>query len=336
MAGERMMRAAEYRQRGPAREVLRIVELPVPEPGPGEVRVRVAVSAVNPTDTKSRNPRGADTSMEFPAVTPHMDGAGVIDAVGEGVDRRRLGERVWIWMAQRRRPRGTAAEWCVVPSDRAAPLPEGASLEEGACLGIPAMTAHHALFAHGPLAGRSVLVQGGAGAVGFYAVQIARWAGAARVIATVSREEQAARAREAGADAVLDRTAGDLAERIRAEAPEGIDRVVEVAFGSNLALDLAVLARNGVIAAYASDAVPTPEVDFRAFMLKDARFHGVLIYEAPPFALAAAARDINAMIAEGRLVHQVGLRLPLSRIVEAHEAMEAGRTVGKILLDCGG
>ncbi len=329
------MRAAEYARRGPAAEVLRVVDLPEPQPGPGEVRVRVAVSAVNPTDTKSRSVRGTDAAMEFPAVTPHMDGAGVIDAVGEGVDTGRMGERVWVWMAQRRRPRGTAAEWCVVPDGRAARLPDGASFEDGACLGIPAMTAHYALLADGPIDGRTVLVQGGAGAVGFYAVQVAKWAGAGRVIATVSRPEQAAQARDAGADAVLDRREGDLAHRIRAEAPGGVDRVVEVAFGTNLALDLGVLARNGVIAAYASDAEPAPRVDFRSFMLKDARFHGVLIYEAPEAALEAAVRDINAMIEAGRLRHQVGLRLPLSRVVEAHEAMEGGRVVGKILLDPG-
>ena len=326
------MRAAEYTRRGPAAEVLRLVDRPVPDPGPGEVRVRVMASAVNPTDVKARALRGADAAMEFPAVTPHMDGAGVIDAVGEGVDAGRIGERVWVWFAQRRRPRGTAAEWCVVPATRAAPLPEGASWEQGACLGIPAMTAHYAVLADGPVEGRRVLVQGGAGAVGFYAVQIARNAGA-RVIATVSRPEQAARAEEAGAHAVLERHRGDLAAAIRAEAPEGVHRVVEVAFGANLDLDLAVLARGGTIAAYASDAVPEPRVPFRAVMLKDARLHGILIYEAPEPALQAAVRDVNDLIAAGRLRHQIGLRLPLSRIVEAQEAMEGGRVVGKILLD---
>ncbi len=195
------------------------------------------------------------------------------------------------------------------------------------------MTAHYAVLADGPVEGRTLLVQGAAGAVGFYAVQIARQAGA-KVIATVSRPEQAARAEEAGAHVILNRhEAPDLAGAIRAEAPAGVSRVVEVAFGANLDLDLAVLARGGTIAAYASDAVPEPRVPFRAVMLKDARLHGVLIYEAPEAALQAAVRGLNALIAAGRLRHQIGLRLPLTRIVEAHEAMEGGRVVGKILLD---
>lgn len=329
------MRAAEYRRRGPAPEVLRLVDLPEPQPGPGEVRVRVAVSAVNPTDTKARGVRPGDAEMPFPAVTPHMDGAGTIDAVGEGVDPACLGERVWLWFAQRGRPRGTAAEWCVLPAARAAPLPEPATFEEGACLGIPAMTAHYALLADGPIAGRTVLVQGGAGAVGFYAVQMARLLGA-RVLATASRPEAVQRAREAGADVVLERRGGDLAAAIRAEAPEGIHRIVEVALGANLDVSLAVLAPGGTIAAYASDAVPRPVLDFRALMLRDARLHAVLIYEAAESALQAAVRDINRWLAEGALRHQIGLRLPLSRIVEAHEAMEGGRVLGKIVLDPSG
>jgi NADPH2:quinone reductase len=326
------MRAAEYDRTGPAAEVLRLVERPVPDPAPGEVRVRVMASAVNPTDTKSRAGRSVAGGMAFPAVTPHMDGAGVIDAVGEGVDAGRIGERVWVWFAQAGRPRGTAAEWCTVPADRAVPLPEGTTWEEGACLGIPAMTAHYALLGDGPIGGRTVLVQGGAGAVGFYAVQIARHAGA-RVLATVSRPEQAALAGEAGAHAVLYRHDGDLATAIRAEAPEGVHRIVEVALGSNLPLDLAVLARGGTVAFYASDAEPRPVLDARALMRLDARLHGILLYEAPDSALAAAVEGIGALLAAGRLRHSIGLRLPLSRIVEAHEAMEGGRVLGKIVLD---
>lgn len=326
------MRAAEYSRTGPAAEVLRLVDLPVPDPGPGEVRVRVMASAVNPTDTKARAGRSVAGGMAFPAVTPHMDGAGVIDAVGEGVDPARVGQRVWLWFAQAGRPRGTAAEWCTVPAHRAVPLPEGTSWEEGACLGIPAMTAHYALLADGPIEGRTVLVQGGAGAVGFYAVQIARLSGA-RVLATVSRPEQAALAEEAGAHAVLNRHQGDLAGAIRALAPGGVHRIVEVALGSNLALDLAVLARGGTVAFYASDAEPWPLLDTRALMGRDARLHGVLIYEAPEPALAAAVEGIGTLLAAGRLRHRIGLRLPLSRIAEAHEAMEAGRVTGKIVLD---
>ncbi len=237
------MRAAEYIERGPAAQVLRLVDLSEPVPGPGEVQVRVMVSAVNPSDTKSRSARPGDSAMPFPAVTPHQDGAGVIDAVGPGVSPARIGQRVWLYMANRGRPRGTAADWTVVPDARAVPLPATASFAEGACLGIPAMTAHYALMSDGPLTGKVVLVQGGAGAVGFYAVQIAKWAGAAQVIATVSRPAQAAQATLAGADLVIDRSTQDVAATIHAAAPQGVDRVIEVAFGANLTTDLAVLAR---------------------------------------------------------------------------------------------
>ncbi|MCA3435809.1 MAG: NADPH:quinone reductase [Rhodobacter sp.] len=327
------MRAVEYTARGPAAQVLRLVDLPVPTPGTGEVLVQVMVSAVNPSDTKGRTARPHDSAMPFPAVTPHQDGSGVITATGPGVDPARIGQRVWLYMANRGRPRGTAAEFCVVPDERAVPLPAAASFAQGACLGIPAMTAHYALMSDGPLTAKVVLVQGGAGAVGFYAVQIAKWADAALVIATVSRPEQAAQARLAGADLVIDRKTQDFVAAIRAAAPRGVDRVIEVAFGTNLADDLAVLARNGVIAAYASDAAPEPAVNFRALMAKDATVRFVLIYEAPQSARDAAARDINAMIAAGTLHHQIAQTLPLSAVIPAHEAMESGRLVGKILLD---
>jgi len=327
------MRAVEYTARGPAAEVLRLVDLPTPTPGPGEVRVRVMVSAVNPSDTKSRSLRPNDTAMAFPAVTPHQDGAGVIDAVGPGGDASRIGQRVWVYMANRGRPRGTAADWTVVPDERAVPLPDGTSFAEGACLGIPAMTAHYALMSDGPLIGKTVLVQGGAGAVGFYAIQIAKWAGAAPVIATVSRPEQAVQAKAAGADLVIDRKTQNVVACIRAAAPQGVDRVIEVAFGANQADDLPVLARNGVIATYASDAQPEPVVSYRALMVKDAVLRFVLIYEARQSARDDAARDINAMLAAGALRHQIAQVLPLDKVVAAHEAMESGKLVGKILID---
>ena len=329
------MRAVEYTARGAAAEVLRLVDLPAPTPGPGEVRVRVMVSAVNPSDTKSRSLRPNDTAMPFPAVTPHQDGAGVIDAVGPGGDAARIGQRVWVYMANRGRPRGTAADWTVVPDARAVPLPDTTSFAEGACLGIPAMTAHYALMSDGALTGKTVLVQGGAGAVGFYAIQIARWAGAAQVIATVSRPEQAAQAKAAGADLVIDRKTQDVVACVRAAAPTGVDRVIEVAFGVNQADDLAVLAQNGVIATYASDAQPEPVISYRALMVKDAVLRFVLIYEAPQSARDAAARDITAMLQAGALRHQIAQRLPLDSVVAAHEAMESGKLVGKILIDMG-
>jgi NADPH2:quinone reductase len=329
------MRAAFYECRGPAREVLTLGEHPTPEPGPGEVRVRVAVSAVNPSDTKGRGTWRGAAAMAYPRVIPHQDGAGTIDRVGAGVDVARVGERVWLHMAQRDGSAfGTAAEFVVVPAHKAAPLPDNASFDEGASLGIPAMTAHYALFADGPIVGKVVLVQGGAGAVGFYAVQMAKWAGAAHVFATVSREDQAAQAQLAGADTVINRKTEDVAERVRAvigrEHP--VDRIIEVDFGANQDLSLALLADNGVIAAYASDAVQAPSLRYFDFAARNATIRTVLIYAAPQQARDAAARDITRMLETGRLQHQTALRLPFERIVEAHEAMESGRVVGKILL----
>jgi NADPH2:quinone reductase len=273
--------------------------------------------------------------MSFPAVTPHQDGAGIIDAVGAGVDPARIGERVWLYMAQRGRPFGTAADYAVVPAERAVHLPDGASFADGASLGIPAMTAHYALFSDGPIRGKTVLVTGGAGAVGFYAIQLAKWGGAKLVITTVSRDEQAKQAGLAGADVVINRKSEDVVARIRAATGKdtGIDRIVEVDFGANQGVSLEVLDRNGVIASYASDAVRMPSLQYFAFAQKNATLRTVLIYEAPQSARDAAARDIVKLLETGVLKHQVATRLPLEKIVEAHEAMESGTVVGKILLD---
>jgi NADPH2:quinone reductase len=331
------MKAAFYERRGAAREVLQVGEQPTPEPGPGEVRVKIAVSAVNPSDTKGRAIRFGVSTMGFPLIVPHQDGAGVIDKVGPGVDETRLGERVWVYMAQRGRPFGTAAEYCCVPAIRAVPLPAGADFGAGASLGIPAMTAHYALFAGGPLMGKTVLVQGGAGAVGFYAVQLAKWGKAGHVIATVSRDAQAEKARLAGAGTIINYKTEDVVLRLRRllekEAP--VDLIVEVAFGANQTNDAALLAPNGVIAAYASDADPRPTLNFGGFLVKDATLRMLIIYEAPQTALDAAVRDINALIEEGALQHQVATRYGLDEIAAAHEAMESGKQIGKILIDIG-
>jgi NADPH2:quinone reductase len=329
------VKAAFYERRGPARAVLQLGEMPDPEPGPGEVRVKVMVSAVNPSDTKGRGTFRGMTQMAFPRVIPHQDGAGVIDRVGAGVAGARLGERVWLYMCQRGRPFGSAAEHTVVPAERAVPLPAGASFADGASLGIPAMTAHYALFSDGRITGKTVLVQGGAGAVGFYAVQLAKWGGAKRVIATVSRDAQAEQARRAGADAIINYKTENVVERIRALTSRfaGVDRIIEVALGANMQTDLEVIATNGVIAAYGSDAVPEPALPFWGFLQKDATLKMLLIYEAPQLARDAAARDLNALIEAGTLKHQVAARFPLDRIVEAHEAMESGGSIGKVLVD---
>lgn len=325
------MRAAFYDRPGPPHSVLQLGELPTPEPAPGEVRVRVHASAVNPSDTKTRGAWGG-APMPFPRVIPHQDGAGIIDAVGAGVPASRVGERVWMYEAQRGRAGGTAAEFTVLPAVQAVPLPDEIGFDVGACLGVPAMTAHRALFADGPVTGRAVLVQGGAGAVGLAAVLLARWAGA-RVLSTVSRPEQAAAATAAGAHVVINRRTEDVAARIRAETGgAGVDRIVDVDLAANLEQDLACLAPNGVISAYASaspDAAAT--VPVRRTMMQNAVIRTVFVYGMGPQAHAEAARDVTACLRAGAYHPVIGLRLPLARIADGHEAQDSGTTVGKIV-----
>jgi NADPH:quinone reductase len=328
------MKAAWYERKGPARDVLKVGERPIPEPIAGEVRVRVHLSAVNPSDTKNRGGHRGAVAMPFPAIVPHQDGAGIIEAVGAGVDPARVGERVWVYEATLGRAHGTAAEYTVVPAHKAVRLSDEADFVAGASMGIPAMTAHRCVFADGPVTGRTVLVQGGAGAVGFYAVQMARIGGATRVIATVSRDEQAQRAREAGAHEVINYRSENVVERLRriTGLDAGVDRVIEVAFGANLQTDLAVLAPNGVIATYASDAVPEPQVPFWPLLAKDVTVRFVLVYAMTAQAHDEAAAWINDALDQGLLQHQVHRVYPLEEIVAAHEATESMSHVGKVLV----
>jgi NADPH:quinone reductase len=319
------MRAAVYDRLGPAAEVLKVVEIDRPDPGPGQVRVRVEASGVNPTDWKSRG--GSVPRPVSGFQIPHHDGAGVIDAVGEGVDPGREGQRVWIWLAAAGQPWGTAAEWCVVGSEQAVPLPDGASAELGACLGVPAMTAHRCLFADGPLEGCSVLVAGGAGAVGHYAIELARHAGA-RVAATVSGPAKAELARQAGADPVVNYRDADVADQLRSFAP--LDRVVELALGANLELDLALSGPATTIVDYAAEP-QDPVLPVRACMTANVTLRFVLLYGVPRPALLQAAADITTALAEGALTELPVTRFPLEQIAAAHEAVQAG-AVGKVLV----
>ncbi|MGR6918919.1 NADPH:quinone reductase [[Actinomadura] parvosata] len=336
------MKAVVYQDNG-GPDVLRLVERDLPEPGPGEVRVRVAVSGVNPTDWQARS--GSGHPKRFAEITPHLDGAGTIDAVGEGVDGSRVGQRVWVFMAAAGRPTGTAAEFAVVPADRAVPLPEQAGFEVGAALGVPALTAHRALtvgedgprrLRPGALDGAVVLAAGGAGAVGHAVIQLARWAGAT-VISTVSGPEKARLAAAAGAHHVINYRAGDPAAEIRAIAPHGVDLVAEVALGANLALDLAVLRARGTIATYANDGGRPVELDVLRNMVLNTRLQFLVLYTAGPQVIAAAVEDVSAALADGALPvgeeHGLPLtRFPLARTADAHRAVEAG-TVGKVLVD---
>ncbi|MGF6492124.1 NADPH2:quinone reductase [Luteibacter sp. 621] len=325
------MKAAIYEHQGTPRDVLAVRDLPTPEPGPGEVRVRVHFSGVNPTDIKARD--GFAGPMRYPRVIPHQDGAGQIDAVGPGVGAHRVGERVWVYEAQFGRPNGTAADWVVVPSANAVRLPDNSLLETGACLGIPAMTAHRCLFADGPLHGRRVLVQGGAGAVGTAAILLAKWAGA-WVATTVSNKVQATVASRAGADLVILRTATDVATAVRIGTDGiGVDRIIEVNVVANLETDLACLAPGGVISSYAfttpGESLSVPL--FRA-MEKGALFRFVFTYTTPRAAKDEAIRDITSCLVAGAYHPAIGLCVPLADIVEAHEKQEGG-VVGKVLLD---
>jgi NADPH2:quinone reductase len=321
--------AARYDRTGPAGEVLRVEEVERPEPGPGEVLARVTVSGVNPTDWKTR--AGATGSLQFPFQVPNQDGAGVVEAVGEGVDTSRVGQRVWLYFAAWQRQWGTAAQYTVVPAEQAVPLPDAATDDLGASLGIPAMTAHRALFADGPIEGRTVLVAGGAGAVGHAAIELARWAGA-RVVATTSTEDKARLAREAGAHATVDYRADDAAEQIRAAAPDGVDRIVELSLGKNLDLDVAVAAPNAVVTSYANDAGEDPRVAVRSLMVPNITLRFMLVYTMPPEAIRAARDGVGAALRDGALTPLPLHRFPLERIADAHDAVEAG-AVGKVVVD---
>jgi NADPH2:quinone reductase len=326
-----MMLAVWYDRQGPANEVLQVAELPTPEPGPGEVRVRVSYSGVNPGDTKKR--RGwLGSTMPYPRVIPHSDGAGVIESVGEGVDPARIGRRVWIYGAQSYRPFGTASELTVVPTEQAIELPDEVSDEIGACLGIPGITAHRAVFADGPVAGMTVLVHGVLGGVGALAAQLARWGGA-RVIGTVRRSADLERVSRSVAHAVaLDQA--DPADAIRAHALDGVDRVVEVSFSDNVDLDAAVLKNDGIIAAYATRE-DRPDFPFWPMLFDNVM---IRLLGSDDFSAASkqqAAADLTAAARDGALSIAIGAPLPLERTAEAHDHVDAG-TRDRVLIAVSG
>ncbi len=326
------MRAAWYEKLGNAKDVLTVGFVDIPEVGPGEVRVKVHASGVNPSDVKQRSGWGG-LKMRHPRVIPHNDGAGVIEAVGEGVSPSLVGERVWIYEATLSRPFGTAAEYVVVASDNAVFLPDNTEFAAGACLGVPAMTAHYSVFQDGAVTGQTILVTGGAGAVGNYAIQLAKWGGA-RAIATVSSPEKAEIARAAGADYIINYKTEDVAARVKEiTSKEGVDRVVEVDFASNLETNLAVLKRNGVIATYASDSNVQPQIPFYQLVYKNITVHYVLVYVMPLAAHQAAAEDITTCLKAGILNHVIAQRFPLSEIATAHEAVESGRAIGNQVVE---
>ncbi len=324
------MKAAFYDRNGAADEVLVVGDLPKPSPATGEVLVRLRTSGVNPSDVKSR--AGLRAKMAWPRVVPQSDGAGVIEAVGDGVDPGRVGERVWIWNGQWQRPLGTAAEYIAVPNIQAPHLPDNTPFEAGACLGIPAMTAHRCVFADGPVVGQKILVTGGAGAVGHYAIQLARWGGA-KVIATVSGPEKARHAQAAGADRVVNYKSEDVAAAVKDFTQgQGVDRIVEVEFGGNLETSRACLKQNGVIATYASSGVMEPKLPFYPLMFQGVTLRLVLVYILPEAARRQSIQDINHALAQGALVHGIAETFPLERIAAAHKAVESGAKIGNVVV----
>jgi len=334
------MRAVSYDRTGDS-SVLQLIEREEREPGPGEVRVRVHVSGVNPTDWKSR----AGSRPVEVAKVPNQDGAGVVDAIGAGVEGLAVGQRVWLWDVAYGTNEGTAQESVVLPARQAVPLPDEESFDTGASLGIPALTAHLALtadrsdpepLAPGALAGRVVLVTGGAGAVGHAAIQLAVWAGAT-VLTTVSGEEKAELARRAGAAHIINYREQDVAEAVRAIAPDGAELVVDVAVPENISADLALLARGGTIASYAWDRSPDLTFPVGPAMGINARLRFLLTYTVGDAEKDAAVAGVSAALAAGvlRVGNEYGMplhRYPLTETAAAHDAVEQGVT-GKVLID---
>jgi NADPH2:quinone reductase len=327
------MKAVWYGRTGAAPDVLTFGDMPTPVAGPGEVRVRLEASGVNPADVGRR--AGSYRALEFSRVIPNSDGAGIVDQVGDGVTRLGLGERVWLFNGQRNgRAFGTAAEYITLAEHLVTPLPGDVSFAAGATLGIPGMTAWCSLFADGPIAGKTVLVTGGAGAVGHYAVQLAKWGGA-RVIATVSSPRKAEQARLAGADLVIDYKTEDVAARAMAFTEQrGVDRVVDVDFGGNIATTLKMMAMNSTIAVYATNGNRNPVLPARELMERCVTLRALVLFALPPALLAAGQADISKWLAAGQRIHNVAAQFPLSETAQAHLAVEKGDKLGTVIVDC--
>jgi NADPH2:quinone reductase len=324
------MRAAWYEKNGSATEVLTVGETETPKPGPGEVRVRLKTSGVNPSDVKTR--AGTVRKIAFPRVIPQSDGAGDIDAVGEGVPESRLGERVWIWNGQWKRPFGTAAEYIVLPAAQAVKLPAAISYEAGACLGIPALTAWHAIDIAGTKAGTTLLIAGGAGAVAHYAIQFAKARGAV-VLATVSSDVKAKIARDAGADVTINYKTENVGERVMALTKGGADAVIELDLTANAAMLPTVLRPRGTLVVYGTG----PQVQFPgSFCLaNNITVKFLLVYELTDEERSRAITDITRMLEANSLQHNVAETYPLADIVKAHQAVESGKVAGNVVMQVG-
>lgn len=328
------MRAAWYEKLGPAREVLQLGDQPTVSAGPGEVRVKIHASGINPSDVKRRGGYGRYTKPDGPIVIPNSDGAGVIDQVGAGVAENWIGQRIWLFNGQRLgRTLGTAAEYIALDARLVTPLAGSVSFAEGACLGIPCMTAHYGVFSEGSVKGKTVLVTGGAGAVGHYAVQLAKWDGAT-VIATVSGPEKAAEAKAAGANHVLNYREQDIGQAVLdLTGGRGVDHICEVDFGGNLAANVKCLALNGSITTYATDGATAPALPVGDLMSRCITIRIFVLNSLPRVKLEQAQNDISRWLAEGERVHRVPEIFPLAEIASAHEAVEAYQKFGTVVVD---
>jgi len=325
------MHAAWFESFGSAEDVLQTGKLDTPAAGAGEVLVRVQTSGVNPSDVKKR--AGSFPSLlDDGLVIPNSDGAGVIEAVGEGVDSNRVGERVWLYQAQFERRFGTAAEYVAIDSRRAPGLADNVSFEVGACLGIPVMTSHRAVFADGDVSGQTILVTGGAGRVGHYAIQWASQAGAT-VIATASNDEDKTACFDAGAHHVVNHRGDNVvAEILTASSGELVDRVVDVEFGANLPISIEILKVGGVIATYSSTQIPEPKIPFFRMMYKDLTLRSIIVYAMPETAKTQAINDIDKALTSDALQHRIAKSVPLREIVRANELIEGGSVRGAVIL----
>ena len=325
------MKAVWYESQGPAKEVLVHGDMQAPSPKEGEVLVRLRASGVNPSDVKMRaglRPGG----MPFPRIIPHSDGAGEIEAVGEGVDKGRIGEKVWIWNGQWQRPFGTCAEYIALPANQAVALPATVGFEEGACFGIPALTASHAVTCDGLPEGKRVLVTGGAGAVGHYAIQMAKLSGA-EVFTTVSGSDKAAYAEYAGADHCINYREEDVAEVILEKTGgKGIDRLIEVEFGENLPVTLKVMAPGGIIAAYGSAKQLEPVLPFNQFLFNNLTLHTLIVYQLDEKTRASAIGHLHRWVEQGVLRHSIAASFPLEETAAAHELVESANKMGSVIV----
>ena len=325
------MKAVWYEQIGAADDVLTHGNIDDPEVSDGEALVRIRTSGVNPSDVKTR--AGARGELQFPRIIPHSDGAGNIEAVGNGVDKNRIGERVWLWNGAFDRAFGTCAEYISLPANQAVEMPENSTFEAGACMGIPASTAYHGVFSGGSVKNKTLLVTGGAGAVGHYAIQLAKWDGA-QVVATVSSPEKGLAAKEAGADLVVNYKTDDVVEAVNDfTSGKGVDRIVEVEFGGNLSISEQIIKTNGVIAAYGSVAVGNPELPFYNLMFKNAVLKMYLIYIVPSEARMKIIEGLTKTLSENALVHQIAKSFDLTETIQAHKTVEAGKLIGNTIIN---